>query len=139
MEEEIDIKNAIKQERVIYWSASEVFSILSEKEFRDLVMPFIKAYYKHQYGNELYLQEHDIIDVSIIIHVDRVLSKIIFYHEPNDYTSTLESELKNDRNDLTCENIFDFIYYEYRLLFNTDPPIDEPEKKKEIKKTKITL
>jgi hypothetical protein len=139
MEEEIEVQE-VKKEREIYWSASEVFTILSEKEFTKIVLPFIKAYYKHHYGNELYLHEHDTKDVSMIVYVDRESSKIMFYHEPADYNSSIEGEIKNDRKDLTPENIFDYLYYEYKQLFQGDPCMVEPEKKKVTKKEiKITL
>ncbi len=131
----------VKPEKIIYWNASEVFTILTEKEFTKLVMPFIKAYYKHQYGNELYLHEHETLDVMIILSVDREISTMLFYNEPDsfDSNSKLESEIKNDRKDLTPENIFDYIYYEYKQLFQGDTCIVDPEDKKENKKTKITL
>jgi hypothetical protein len=132
MEEETEVK----KERIIYWSASEVFTKMEYFEFNKLVMPFIKAYYKHNYGNELFLHEHETIDVLMTLHVDRNSSTLTFYHEPDKSESSLESVIKNDRKDLTPENIFDFIYYEYQELFDGDC-VDEP--KKETKKTKITL
>lgn len=133
MEEELEIKKPV--ERIIYWSASEVFTKLSEKDFTKLVMPFIKAYYKHHYGNELYLHEHENIDVNINMHIDRSSSILTYYPEPDNYESKIESEIKNDRKDLTPENILDFMYYEYKQLFNDDPCIVGQE----TKKVKITL
>lgn len=133
MEEETEIK----KERIIYWNASEVFTKMEYFEFAKIVIPFIKAYYKHQYGNELYLHEHETIDVMILMHVDRISSTLTFYNEPDKFDSTLESIIKNDRKDLTPENIFDFIYYEYQQLFEGDISVADP--KKETKKPKITL
>lgn len=123
----------------IYWNASEVFTILNEKDFTKLVMPFIKAYYKHAYGNELYLHEHESIDVCILMHVDRDSSTMMYYNDPANYESMLECEIKNDRKDLTPENILDFMYYEYKQLFEGESCIQDSEKKKETKKQKIIL
>lgn len=133
MEDETEVK----KERIIYWNAGEVFNKMEYFEFNKLVTPFIKAYYKHNHGNELCLQEHDTIDVSILIHVDRDSSTLTYYWEPDNCDFNLESIIKNDRKDLTPENIFDFIYYEYQQLFEEDISVDDL--KKETKKPKITL
>lgn len=130
------------KERKIYWNANEIFKPLSEETFHNMVMPFIKAYYKHEYGNELYLHDHENLDeIYIVVHVDRDVSHLTYYNEEGDYDSKLESEIRNDRQDLTPENIFDYLYYEYKELFGSDssPSVPENIKQEPKKKIKITL
>lgn len=126
-----------------YWNASEIFKILNEEKFTEMVWPFIKAYYKHDIGNELCLHDHKTLsEIYIVIHVDRDMSSITYYYEEDNFESNMDREIKNDRQNLTPENIFDFVYYEYLQFFNVISlydSIEQTEKPEKTKKVKITL
>jgi hypothetical protein len=117
-----------------YYQAHEVFKPLNEYEFRLKVLPFIRAYYKHEYGEELMLHSNETGDLYLYVHVDRDYSMVSFHYCKEKSELSFSGRLKKDKQKLKPKNILNFLYYEYKLLFENE----ENETELEIKK-KITL
>lgn len=117
----------------VYHNAYDLFTQMTEFEFNQKVFPFIKAYYKHEYGEELLVHETECGELYICIHVDREYSSIYFQYCKERFDLTYEGKLSNDRKNLKPKNILNFLFYEYNLYF-----INEGSKT-ETKTKKITL
>ncbi len=115
----------------IYHNAYDLFTQLTRKEFKEKVMPFVKAYYKHQFGEEYLLHETDCGELYISIHVDRGYSSIYFQYCKERFDLTYEAKLSNDRKNLKPKNILNFLFYEYNFYFINDEgkKVGSPKKK----------
>lgn len=118
------------EKKTIFWDASEIFTQLTDSEFKSLVLPFIKAYYKHKYEGELYLQStDDTRDLVIIVNCNRNESKITYYFDIEDCENSIENCIENDLKNLKAKDIYNYLLYEYKLLFKGDELIKNKQKK----------
>ena len=119
-------ENVIKIQTEFY--AFELFTEIDRQTFKKLVMPFIRAYYKHEFGDILYIHTHKDYDgVYIQIEVDKKRAELTFYRNNTDFTDVQTCIFKYKK--IKPKDIFNYLYYEYKLFFH----IEEGEFEIEIK------
>lgn len=102
------------------FSAYEIFKPMNQLEFYHKVMPFVKAYYKHNHPNDLALHEMDYDEgvCAIWINVGRQDATLYFHYDIEDEDKHSTARLENEHNDLKAKDMYNFLSYEYFQLFD---------------------
>ncbi len=117
MESGDEMIEKVKKVQTEYY-AFELFTEMDRQTFKKTVMPFIRAYYKHEYGDFLFIHTHkDNYDIIIQIEVNKYRAELTFNNN-SDFSNIQTCMFKYEK--IKPKDIFNYLYYEYKLLFHIE-------------------